>query len=129
MFKNIYKKKKVLITGNTGFKGSWLTAWLIKLGANIVGISKDIPTNPSIFKELKLEGQIKHYKEDIRDLSKMIDIISDEKPNFLFHLAAQPLVLTSYTNPIETISSNVMGTANILEAMKVLNNKCIAVII
>ena len=129
MFRDIYNNKKVLITGNTGFKGSWLTAWLIKLGANIVGISKDIPTNPSIFKELKLENQIKYYKEDIRDLSKMIDIISDEKPNFLFHLAAQPLVLTSYTDPIETISSNVICTANILEAMIVLNNKCIAIII
>ena len=129
MFKEIYKKKKVLITGNTGFKGSWLTIWLIKLGANIIGISKDIPTNPSIFKELNLEDQIIHYNEDIRDLSKMTDIISNEKPDFLFHLAAQPLVLTSYTNPIETISSNVMGTANILEALKLLNNKCTAIII
>ena len=73
MFRQIYKKKKVLITGNTGFKGSWLTAWLTKLGAKIIGVSKNIPTNPSIFEELKLEGQIKHYKEDIRDLSKMID--------------------------------------------------------
>ena len=129
MFRQIYKKKKVLITGNTGFKGSWLTAWLTKLGAKIIGVSKNIPTNPSIFEELKLEGQIKHYKEDIRDLSKMIDIISNEKPDFVFHLAAQPLVLTSYTDPIETISSNVMGTANILEAMKTLNNKCTAIII
>ena len=79
MFREIYKNKKVLITGNTGFKGSWLTAWLIKLGANIVGIAKDIPTNPSIFEELKLEDQIKFYKEDVRDLSKMINIISNEK--------------------------------------------------
>ena len=70
----MFEGKKVLITGNTGFKGSWLTAWLIKLGANIVGIAKDIPTNPSIFEELKLEDQIKFYKEDVRDLSKMINI-------------------------------------------------------
>ena len=124
MFKKIYKNKKILITGNTGFKGSWLTAWLIKLGANIIGIAKDIPTNPSIFKELKLEDQIKYYKEDVRDLSKMKNIISKEKPDFIFHLAAQPLVLTSYNDPIETISSNVMGTANILESMKNLKNKC-----
>ena len=129
MFREIYKNKKVLITGNTGFKGSWLTAWLIKLGANIVGIAKDIPTNPSIFEELKLEDQIKFYKEDVRDLSKMINIISNEKPDFIFHLAAQPLVLTSYNDPIETISSNVMGTANILESMKNLNNKCTSIII
>ena len=129
MFKKIYKNKKILITGNTGFKGSWLTAWLIKLGANIIGISKDIPTNPSIFQELKLEDQIRYYKEDVRDLSKMKNIISMEKPDFIFHLAAQPLVLTSYNDPIETISSNVMGTANILESMKNLHNKCTSIII
>jgi CDP-glucose 4,6-dehydratase len=129
MFKEIYKNKKILITGNTGFKGSWLTVWLIKLGANIIGIAKDIPTKPSIFEELKLEDQIKYYKEDVRDLSKMKNIISKEKPDFIFHLAAQPLVLTSYNDPIETISSNVMGTANILESMKNLHNKCTSIII
>ncbi|MBU0925265.1 CDP-glucose 4,6-dehydratase [bacterium] len=129
MFNNIYKGKKVLVTGHTGFKGSWLTTWLVKLGANIVGISKDIPTKPSMFEELKLEDIIKHYQEDIRDLSKMIEIISTEKPEFLFHLAAQPIVSTSYSEPIETISSNVMGTANILEALNVSNHKCTAIII
>ena len=129
MFNNIYKNKKVLVTGHTGFKGSWLVTWLIKLGAKVVGISKDIPTNPSMFEELKLEEQIKHYKEDIRDLSKMIEIISKEKPDFLFHLAAQPIVSTSYLEPIETISSNVMGTANILEVLKISNHKCTAIII
>jgi CDP-glucose 4,6-dehydratase len=129
MFNNIYKDKKVLVTGHTGFKGTWLTTWLIKLGANVVGISKDIPTTPSMFEELKIEDKIKHYQEDIRDLSKMIEIISSEKPEFLFHLAAQPIVSTSYSDPIETISSNVMGTANILEALKVSNHKCTAIII
>ena len=129
MFDDIYKDKKVLVTGHTGFKGTWLTAWLLKLGANVVGISKDIPTNPSMFEELKLEDKIKHYQEDIRDLSKMTDIISSEKPDFLFHLAAQPIVSTSYSDPIETISSNVMGTANILESLKVSNHKCTAIII
>ena len=129
MFNNIYNGKKVLVTGHTGFKGSWLTTWLVKLGANVIGISKDIPTNPSMFEKLALESKIKHYQEDIRDLSKMTEIISSEKPQFLFHLAAQPIVSTSYSNPIETISSNVMGTANILEALKVSNHKCTAVII
>lgn len=129
MFNNIYKDKKVLITGHTGFKGTWLTAWLLKLGANVVGISKDIPTNPSMFEELKLDEKIKHYLEDIRDLNTMTQIISDEKPEFLFHLAAQPIVSTSYSDPIETISSNVMGTANILEALKISNHKCTAIII
>jgi len=129
MFNNIYKDKKVLVTGHTGFKGAWLTTWLVKLGANVVGISKDIPTTPSMFEELELEEQITHYKEDIRGLSKIIDIISDEKPEFVFHLAAQAIVSTSYSNPIETISSNVMGTANILEALKISNHKCTAIII
>lgn len=129
MFRDIYKKKKVLITGNTGFKGSWLTTWLLKLGANIVGVSKDIPTSPSIFEELELKNKIKYYQEDIRDLPKMIKIVSSEKPDFLFHLAAQPIVSTSYSDPIETISSNVIGTANILESLKISNHKCIAILI
>jgi len=129
VFNNIYKNKKVLVTGHTGFKGTWLSTWLLKLGAEVVGVSKDIPTNPSMFEELKLKDKIIHYQEDIRDLSKMITIVSDEKPEFLFHLAAQPIVSTSYGNPIETISSNVMGTANILEALKILNHRCTAVVI
>ena len=129
IFNNIYKDKKVLVTGHTGFKGAWLVTWLIKLGAEVIGVSKDIPTNPSMFEVLKLKNKIKHYVEDIRDLSKMIQIISHEKPQFLFHLAAQPIVSTSYNDPIETISSNVMGTANILESLKVSNHKCTAIII
>ncbi len=129
MFGNIYKNKKVLITGHTGFKGTWLTTWLLNLGANVVGISKDIPTQPSMFEELKLEDKIKHYEADVRDLPQIIEIISNEKPDFLFHLAAQPIVSTSYINPIETISSNVMGTANILEALKTSNHNCTAIII
>ena len=129
MFNNVYEGKKVLVTGHTGFKGTWLTTWLLSLGAEVVGISKDIPTTPAMFEELRLEAKIKHYKEDIRDLSKMMKIISRETPDFLFHLAAQPIVSTSYNDPIETISSNVMGTANILESLKQSNHKCTAIII
>ena len=129
MFNNIYKDKKVLVTGHTGFKGSWLVSWLIKLGAKVVGISKDIPTNPSMFEELELENLITHYLEDIRDLDKMVEIFKAEKPDFLFHLAAQPIVSTSYNNPIETISSNIMGTANILETLRILDKKITAIII
>ena len=129
MFANIYKNKKVLVTGHTGFKGTWLTTWLLKLGAEVVGISKDIPTIPAMFQELGLENKITHYQKDIRNLSEMTKIISHEQPNFLFHLAAQPIVSTSYTDPIETISSNVMGTANILEALKTSNHPCTVIII
>ncbi|MFT6905641.1 MAG: CDP-glucose 4,6-dehydratase [Oleiphilaceae bacterium] len=129
MFNNVYKDKKVLITGHTGFKGSWLTTWLLKLGANIVGVSKDIPTTPAMFNELGLEGKIKHYQEDIRNIEAMLSIVAEEKPDFLFHLAAQPIVSTSYEEPLDTISSNVMGTANVLEALKSSNQQCVAIII
>lgn len=129
MFDSEYLNKKVLVTGHTGFKGSWLTAWLLKLGANVVGISKDIPTKPSMFERLELKNKIKHYQEDIRDLSKMVEVISCEKPDFLFHLAAQPIVSTSYIEPIETITSNVIGTTNILEALRISNHNCVSIII
>ena len=129
MFNNIYKNKKVLVTGHTGFKGTWLVTWLLKLGANVVGASKDVPTEPSMFEALGLQDKISHYQEDIRDLDKMIEIVTHEKPDFLFHLAAQAIVSTSYTNPIETITSNVIGTTNILEALRESNHKCIAIII
>jgi len=129
MYKNIYKNKKVMVTGHTGFKGSWLTCWLLKLGANVVGVSKEIPTSPSMFDELLLADKLTDYREDIRNLSKIKEIIDDERPDILFHLAAQPIVSVSYSDPIETISSNVMGTANVLEALKELNFPCTAIVI
>lgn len=129
MFKNIYKNKTVLVTGHTGFKGSWLTTWLIKLGARVIGISKDLPTMPSMFQELKLEQHITHYEEDIRDLEILKRILKEEQPDFLFHLAAQPIVSLSYSDPIGTLSSNVMGTANVLEALRISNHTCTAIII
>jgi CDP-glucose 4,6-dehydratase len=129
MFNNVYRGRKVLITGHTGFKGSWLTIWLLKLGAEVVGVSKDIPTNPSMFEALNIEEKITHYQENICDLSKVKEIILVEKPDFVFHLAAQPIVSTSYVEPIETISSNVIGTSNILETLRVLNHPCVVVMI
>ena len=129
MFNNSFKGKKVLITGNTGFKGSWLSLWLMNLGAKVYGISKDIPTNPSLFKVLKLENLTDHYYEDIRDLEKVKSLINKIEPDFIFHMAAQPIVGDSYLNPLETLSSNVMGTAHILESLRFLNNKCICIII
>jgi len=129
MFENIYQDKKVLVTGHTGFKGSWLTSWLLKLGANVVGFSKDIPTNPSMFEELHLEDKITHYLEDARDLATVQKVIEKEQPEFVFHLAAQPIVSLSYSDPVETISSNVMGTTNVLEALRLSNHDCTAIII
>jgi len=129
MFNDVYRGKKVLITGHTGFKGTWLTIWLLKLGAEVVGLSKDIPTQPSMFEELGLQEKISHYQEDIRDLDRTTEIVADENPDFLFHLAAQAIVSTSYAYPIDTITSNVIGTANILEALRLSNQKCTAIII
>jgi CDP-glucose 4,6-dehydratase len=129
MFGDVYKDKKVLITGNTGFKGSWITVWLLKLGARVIGISNNVPTKPSMFEELKLSDKIKYYQDDIRDLTRVIGIISTEKPDFIFHMAAQSIVSISYIDPILTMSSNVIGTLNILEALRGLNHKCVAILI
>ena len=129
MFDNIYKHKKVLVTGNTGFKGSWLTTWLLKLDAKVTGISRDIPTNPSMFEALNLSNRIKHVVADIRDLEKVREIIHEEKPDFIFHLAAQAIVSASYINPVDTISSNVIGTMNILEVLRSADYSCTAILI
>ena len=129
MFNNVYSGKKVLVTGHTGFKGSWLTAWLLELGAEVVGYSKDIPTNPSLFEVLELEKRINHIEGDIRDLPKLSRILKIEKPDFLFHLAAQAIVSISYADPCETITSNAVGTMNVLEALRSLETPCVAVLI
>ena len=101
-FEKQFKNKKVLITGHTGFKGSWLTAWLISLGAKVTGLSIDIPSNPSHFKSAKLKNKINHKKIDIRNLKSLKKIIKRQQPHYLFHLAAQSLVKKSYSNPIYT---------------------------
>ena len=129
MFGDLYKNKKVLVTGNTGFKGSWLTIWLLKLRAKVYGLAKDIPTNPSMFKELRLQKRIKYFEEDVRDLASVKKLFQEIKPDFVFHLAAQSLVSVSYSDPIETVTTNVLGTTNVLEALKASNHNCVGVII
>ncbi|MDQ3843441.1 MAG: CDP-glucose 4,6-dehydratase, partial [Bacteroidota bacterium] len=129
MYNNVYANKKVLVIGNTGFKGSWLSIWLLKLGAEVYGISKDVPTTPSIFDELNLQEKINYQVADINDRDKILQLIDDLRPDFLFNLAAQPIVSKSYSEPIETINTNVLGTAHILEALRIINHNCIAVMI
>jgi len=129
MFNNIYKGKKVLVTGHTGFKGAWITAWLLKLGAKVIGLSIDIPTNPSLFEELNLKEKITDYRKDVRELTAVKEIILNEKPDFVFHLAAQPIVSLSYSDPVNTFSTNVLGTVHVLEALRYLQNNCVAIII
>lgn len=128
-FGDIYRNKKVLVTGNTGFKGTWLCTWLITLGADVYGISNEIPTNPSMFSELGLEKKMNHFFADIRDLDTIKKIINDIEPDFVFHLAAQPIVSLSYSDPVNTISTNVMGTTNVLEVLRNYSKPCTAIII
>lgn len=116
LFKNIYSGKKVLITGHTGFKGSWLTLWLTLMGAKVVGYSLQPESTPNHFDLLKLDVQ--SNVADIGDIKKLRQIIEREKPEIIFHLAAQSLVRESYKNPINTFSTNIMGTANLLEVCR-----------
>ncbi len=129
MFHNVYQDKRVIITGHTGFKGAWLTVWLLKLGAKVIGISKDIPTEPSMFVALNLADKITDYRQDTRDAEAIRQIFDKEKPDFVFHLAAQPIVSLSYQAPLETFSSNVMGTAHVLDALRFADYPCTAVVI
>jgi CDP-glucose 4,6-dehydratase len=129
MFKNIYKDKTVLVTGNTGFKGSWLTVWLLQLGAKVIGLSDKVPTSPSMFEVLDLKNKIEHYFEDVNNGEGVATIIKKHKPDFVFHLAAQPIVSTSYSSPVDTIKTNVIGTAHVLEALRINNHPCTAVFI
>ena len=116
MFDNIYQNKKVLITGHTGFKGSWLALWLSRLGAKITGYSLQPPTNPTIFDLLDLD--INSIIGDVRDTDKLKQVFKEQQPEIVFHLAAQAIVRLSYNDPVETFSSNVMGTVNVLEAAR-----------
>ena len=118
MNESFWKNKKILITGHTGFKGSWLTIWLKKLGADITGFSKSVPTNPSLFETANIEKDIKSVVGDIQNYELLKETISKCEPEIIFHMAAQSLVIKSYSNPIETFSTNVMGTVNLLYAVK-----------
>ena len=124
LFNHIYENKKVLITGHTGFKGSWLTYWLKKLGAKVTGFSIDIPTNPSLFKLLSLEKEINHIIGDVRDHVTLLNTVQTTQPDYIFHLAAQSLVGNSYDNPTRTMTTNIIGVNNILDAVRVVGEKC-----
>jgi CDP-glucose 4,6-dehydratase len=123
LFSGIYKDKTVLVTGHTGFKGSWLVYWLKEMGANVIGYSLEAPTAPNHIELLKLN--IISIVGDIRDLDKLNDTFSKYKPDIVFHLAAQPLVRLSYEDPINTYETNVMGTLKVFEACRKANVKAI----
>jgi CDP-glucose 4,6-dehydratase len=126
--KSYFNNKKILITGHTGFKGSWLSLWMTLLGAKVYGVSVSVPTSPSHFELLKLTLE-RDIRMDIYDSEKVSGIVSEINPDYVFHLAAQPLVALSYHKPLETFQTNVIGTANLLDSLRKLENECIAVII
>jgi len=117
-FDNFFNGKKILVTGHTGFKGSWLCSWLNALGADITGFSLEPNSQPNMFSACNIEHDVNSIIADIRDYSAIEKAIIDNEPEIIFHLAAQPLVLESYKSPLNTFQTNVIGTANILEAIR-----------
>lgn len=125
----IYKNKKVLITGHTGFKGSWLAIWMIKLGAKVIGYALDPKNLKDNFNLSGISSLIKDYRADIRNFDLLKDVINSEEPDIIFHLAAQPLVLESYENPHYTFETNIQGTLNVLEAFRKSENTKVLIVI
>ncbi len=118
MFNDIYKGKRVLLTGNTGFKGSWLSTWLLSLGAEVYGYSNGILTQPALYEVANLKERVHQYWGDIRNRETFAACLQEVQPDFVFHLAAQAIVSTSYKDPLETITTNVVGTTVVLDVLK-----------
>jgi len=129
MFENTYKNKTVLVTGHTGFKGSWLSAWLTTLGAKVVGISINVPSSPSNYEASEVNKLAKDIRIDITDLECLKDTMKQYQPDFVFHLAAQALVRSSYDDPLSTLTINAIGSANVLESLRYLDKQVVAVMI
>lgn len=128
-FNKIFHDKKVMVTGHTGFKGSWLSAWLSELGAEVYGLSLDVPTDPSHHQAARMSDLMREQFIDIRDADALARSIQDIRPDFVFHLAAQALVRSSYEDPASTYQTNVIGTLNILEGLRRIDHPCVAVLI
>lgn len=118
MFSDVYKGKRVLVTGHTGFKGSWLCQWLLQLGAEVTGYSLDIPSRPSNFEALNLAAHMRDFRGDVRNLGELARVFREFEPDLAFHLAAQSLVRASYDEPKLTFDTNLGGTVNFLEAVR-----------
>lgn len=122
MNKEFWNKKKVLLTGHTGFKGSWLSLWLQKLNAQVIGFSKSVPTNPSLFELADIENGMISIMGNVCDYDKLEKTIKEHEPEIVIHMAAQAILRESYSNPIETYATNVMGTVNLLESIRNVGN-------
>ncbi len=128
-FGGVFARKRVLVTGHTGFKGSWLTIWLRRLGAEVVGYSLDPPTTPSLFELARVGEGIEDHRDDVRDSETLERVVLSSKPNVVLHLAAQAIVRESYETPLETLATNVMGTAHVIEAVRRSGHPCAVVIV
>lgn len=128
-FGDVYRGKRVVVTGHSGFKGAWLCEWLLRLGAQVTGLSLPPDTQPSLFEQLRLSERMDSIFGDVRGLEGLRRVISEAQPDFVFHLAAQPLVRKSYREPVETWQANVLGTVHVLEALRPLQKPCAAVFI
>jgi CDP-glucose 4,6-dehydratase len=117
-FGDLYKGRRVLVTGHTGFKGSWLALWLTHLGAEIAGYSLDVPSSPSNFELLGLDRRLQHHIGDIRNPARLAEVIDSFRPEMIFHLAAQALVRRSYMDPVNTFETNTMGMVHLLECLR-----------
>jgi CDP-glucose 4,6-dehydratase len=124
-----WRGRRVLITGHTGFKGSWLSHWLLRRGAEVFGLSLAPDTTPALFDQLGLASRLDHQIGDIRTPGLVAARVAEVQPDAIFHLAAQPLVLRSYADPVETWSTNVMGTLHVLEAARAHDRPCALVVI
>ena len=129
MLNKFFKGKKVLITGHTGFKGSWLTVWLQILGAKVIGVSNGFPSFNNHYQLLNLNKKILNKNLDVRNLILLKKFVKKNQPDFVFHLAAQSIVNLSYKDPLKTWSTNTIGTINLLESLRQLKKKCVAIII
>jgi CDP-glucose 4,6-dehydratase len=116
--RDFWRGRKVLLTGHTGFKGSWLSLWLTSLGADVVGYSLNVPTRPSLFELASIARVVTHLEGDVRDGRRVADVVERHRPEVVVHMAAQALVRRSYRNPVETFETNVLGTVNVLEAAR-----------
>jgi CDP-glucose 4,6-dehydratase len=122
--------KRVFVTGHTGFKGSWLVMLLHRLGAKVIGYSLAPPTNPSLFEAARIRDLVDvHYEADIRDSSRLAAAVRDARPDVVIHLAAQPLVRLSHRDPLDTFSTNVVGTASLLDAVRVAGQPCAVIVV
>lgn len=127
--KEFWKNRRVTVTGHTGFKGAWLTLWLQQLGAEIQGIALEPERSPGLLEQFGLQDQIQHNIQDIREATALRELMADFAPEIVFHLAAQPLVRRSYREPVETWSTNVFGSINLMEALRTLEHSVVAVMV